>query len=193
VAATQKQTTLQRMAPKRITLKKILLTAGLCAAGAVVMLGTAVPAFAKYSTLLSGPHTAQLRHPFSLTVSVGDDAGAKPARARLELRGARGDYLWYGAWQRLHVDGFQDFESYTFVVTGNHRGAETFRAVITGYATTNPVTVVVVQLAPFSPGSAAVARRRADAEPSALPEGSSRQRPDGFHRFWTRMTTIFAS
>jgi hypothetical protein len=120
-----------------------MMTVAASAATTVAVIGvTAGPAFAKSDSTLSGPRTAQVGHGFRLTASVGDDAGAKPASARLQLRGAHGHYHWYGTWHRLHRTDHFD-ESYAFTVTERHRGPETFRAVITGYATTRAVTVVV--------------------------------------------------
>jgi hypothetical protein len=114
------------------------------AATAITALGlTAAPAFAKSDTALSGPRTAQVRHAFHLTVTVGDDAVAKPTRARLQIRDAHGNFHWYGGWQRLHRTGNPFHESAAFSVTGQRRGPETFRAVVPGYATTNAVTIVV--------------------------------------------------
>lgn len=114
------------------------------AATAITVLGlAAAPAFAKSDSALSGPHNAQMRHAYHLTVTVGDDAGARPARARLQIRDARGHFHWYGGWQRLHRTNYLD-ETATFSVTSQHRGPKTFRAVITGYATTNAVTVTIL-------------------------------------------------
>jgi hypothetical protein len=127
---------------------------------------TAGPAFAKSDTMLSGPRTAQAGHGFRLTVAVGDDAGAKPASARLQLRDGRGHYHWYGPWHRLRRTDHFD-ESYAFTVTARHRGPERFRAVITGYATTSAVTVVV----------------RLPADLPATPEGLRSQHSDRFHTF----------
>jgi hypothetical protein len=59
------------------------------------------------------------------------------------LLGAHGRYQWSGTWHRLRLTDPWD-ESYAFTVTENHRCTVTFRAVVsTGYAITNPVTVVV--------------------------------------------------
>src|ERR1700677_4383255 len=103
----------------------------------------ATPAFAKSDTQLSGPRVAQTRHAFRLTVSVGDDSGAQKAFARLQVRGAHGQFQWYGGWEKLHLTN-QWSEDCTFTVTDSHRGTETFRAILTGYyAPTNFVTVVV--------------------------------------------------
>jgi hypothetical protein len=119
------------------------LTMSAAAAAAALMLGAATPAFAKSDTWLSGPRVVQARHPFRLTVSVGDDGGAQKAYARLQVRNGRGGFQWYGGahWLRLTNPWA---ESYTFTVTDSHPGTETFRAVVSGYyAITNPVTVVV--------------------------------------------------
>jgi hypothetical protein len=113
------------------------------AATTVAVLGiTAGTAFAKSDSLLSGPRVAHAGHPFRLTVVVGDDGGARPALARLQIRDARGHFHWYGTWHWLHRTDYSD-ESFAFTLTERHRGPETFRAVITRYATTNAVTVVV--------------------------------------------------
>jgi hypothetical protein len=113
------------------------------AAAAAVTLGVAAPAFAKSDTWLSGPRVAQARHPFRLTVSVGDDAGAEPVSARLQLLGAHGHFQWYGGWRKLHLTN-EWSEGYTFTVTDWHRGSETFRAIFTrNYVPTNSATVVV--------------------------------------------------
>lgn len=122
---------------------KIALAGTAGAAAAITLLGiAAAPAFAKSDSLLTGPRTAQAGHPFRLTVAVGDDAGAQPARARLQVRDARGHFQWFGAWHELHRTSYLD-ESWTFTVAERHRGPATFRAVITRYATTNTVSVVV--------------------------------------------------
>jgi hypothetical protein len=125
-------------------LRTTLVSAGAAAVTAVAVLGAATPAFAKSDTQLSGPRVAHARHAFRLTVSVGDDGGARPAWARLQVQGARGRYHWLGTWHRLRVTNRAD-ESYAFTLTEGHRGTATFRAVVSGgYAvTTNPVTVVV--------------------------------------------------
>jgi hypothetical protein len=110
---------------------------------AVALLGmTASPAFAKSDGTLTGPRTAHAGHPFRLTVGVGDDGGARPARARLQVRDAHGHFHWLGAWHQLRRTSYLD-ESWTFTVTEGHRGPTVFRAVITGYAMTNTVTVAV--------------------------------------------------
>jgi hypothetical protein len=124
-------------------LRTALVSAGAAAVMGVAVLSTATPAFAKSNTQLSGPRVAHVRHAFRLTVSVGDDGGARPARARLQVLGANKRYQWVGTWQRLrqtdHWDG-----SYAFTVTENHRGTVKFRAVVSGgYAISNAVTVVV--------------------------------------------------
>jgi hypothetical protein len=124
------------------------LTTALASAGAAVVtalavFATATPAFAKSGTELTGPRVAHVRKAFHLTVSVGDDGGAKPARARLQVRGAGGRYHWFGPWHRLRLTDPDD-ESYVFTLTENHRGGATFRAVVSsGYAITNPVAVAV--------------------------------------------------
>jgi hypothetical protein len=126
-------------------LRAALMSAGVAALTALAVFGTATPAFAKSSTELTGPRTAQARHSFRLTVWVGDDAGAHAASARLQLRGAHGRYQWSGNWYRLRLSPRDPWEeSYAFAVTENRRGTYTFRAVVTGgYATTGTVTVVV--------------------------------------------------
>ncbi|MGH3245770.1 MAG: hypothetical protein ACRDOI_06090 [Trebonia sp.] len=124
-------------------LRTALVSAGAAAVTAAAVFGAATPAFAKSNTQLSGPRVAHARHAFRLAVSVGDDAGAKPALARLQVRDARGRYQWFGPWHRLRLTGAYD-ESYAFTLTENHKGPVTFRAVVGGgYAITNPVTVVV--------------------------------------------------
>ncbi len=125
-------------------LRTALMSAGAVAVTAVAVLSAATPAFAKMSDQLSGPRAAQVRHVFRLTVSVGDDGGARPASARLQVLGAHGRYQWLGTWHRLRLTDPDD-ESYAFTLTESHRGTVTFRAVLSGaYAlTTNPVTVVV--------------------------------------------------
>jgi hypothetical protein len=122
---------------------KALVTAVVSAAAAATVLGVAAgPAFAKSGTTLSGPRSVRAGQPFRLTVSVGDDAGVRPASARLQISDRSGRYHWSGNWQRLHRINRWD-ESFTFTLTRTHRGPETFRVVVTGYATTNAVTVVV--------------------------------------------------
>lgn len=125
-----------------MSFRKAALAGTTGAAAAVTLLGiTASPAFAKSDSLLTGPRAVHAGQPFRLTVSVGDDGGARPARTRLQVRDARGHFQWVGAWHPLHRSSYLD-ESWTFTVAGQHRGAETFRAVVTsGYATTNKVTV----------------------------------------------------
>jgi len=123
-------------------LRTAVMSAGAAAVTAVAVLGAATPAFAKSDTQLSGPRVAHAGHAFRLTVSVGDDAGARPALARLQVADARGHYHWLGAWHRLHVTSRND-ASYAFTLTENHRGAVTFRAVVSGYATTKPLKVAV--------------------------------------------------
>jgi hypothetical protein len=126
-----------------VKLSTALVSAGAAAVTAVAVLGAATPAFAKSDTQLSGPRVAPVRHAFRLTVSVGDDAGARPASGRLQVRGAHGRYQWLGPWHRLHRTDPDD-ESYAFTLTESHRGPVTFRAVVSGgYAVTNPVTVVL--------------------------------------------------
>ena len=124
-------------------LRTALMAAGAAAVTTAAVLGAATPAVAKSSTQLSGPRVAHARHAFRLTVQVGDDGGAAPASARLQLLGADGRYHWLGPWHRLHRSDFND-ESGTFTVTGDHRGTLKFRAVLSGgYAVTNPVHVTV--------------------------------------------------
>ncbi len=117
--------------------------AGAVVIAAVTVLGAATPAFAKSDTQLSGPRVAHAGHAFRLTVSVGDDGGARAVSARLQLRGAHGRYQWFGASHRLRLRDRWN-ESYAFTVTGNHPATLTFRAVVSGgYAVTSPVTVVI--------------------------------------------------
>jgi hypothetical protein len=124
-------------------LRTTLVSAGVAAVTAVAVLGAATPAFAKSDTRLSGPRVAHARHAFRLTVSVGDDGGARPAYARLQVQGAHGRYQWLGTWHRLRLTSRAD-ESYAFTLTEGHRGTATFRAAVSGgYAISNPVTVVV--------------------------------------------------
>lgn len=117
-------------------------TAG--AAAAMTLLGiAATPAFAKSDSTLTGPRSARAGHPFRLTVDVGDDGGAQSASARLQVRDAHGHFHWLGGWHQLHRTSYWD-ESWTFTVTGRHRGPEAFRAVITGYyAPTNIITIAI--------------------------------------------------
>jgi hypothetical protein len=127
-------------------LKTALATTGVSAIAAAAILGGAAPAFAKSSETLAGPRVASIRHPFHLAVWVGDDAGAKSAWSRLQVRAPRGGYQWLGTWHKLHGFGRQDpdDEAYSFTVTEYHRGAYTFRAVFSsGYLPTAPVTVLV--------------------------------------------------
>ena len=124
-------------------LKTALVSAGAAAVAATALFGAATPAFAKSDTQLSGPRVAHVRHAFQLTVSVGDDAGTRPAEVRLQVLGAHKRYQWFGPSHRLHPTNHWD-ESYAFTVTENYRTTVTFRAVVSGgYAITNPVTVVV--------------------------------------------------
>jgi hypothetical protein len=124
-------------------LRTALVSAGVAAVTVTAVVGAATPAFAKSDTQLSGPRVAHVRHAFDLTVWVGDDGGAKPARARQEVRGAHGRYHSFGPWRQLRLIDPDD-ESYAFRVTEGRRGAVTFRAVVSrGYATTNAVTVSV--------------------------------------------------
>jgi hypothetical protein len=110
----------------------------------VTVFGAATPAFAKVAADFSGPRAAQAGHAFRLTVTAGDDAGAQPAWARLQVLGAHGRYQWVGTWHRLRVKG-QDDESYSFTPTGKHRGAVRFRTAIKGTYNfpTNTVTVAI--------------------------------------------------
>ena len=127
--------------PARV--RTALLSAGAAAMTAAAVLGAVTPAFAKSDTQLSGPRVAQARHAFRLTVSVGDDGGARPASARLQQLGAHGQYRWYGPWRRLR-QADRDDETCAFTLTENHWESTTFRAVISsGYAITNTVQVVV--------------------------------------------------
>ena len=124
-------------------LRTAVLSAGVAAVTAAAVCGAAGPAFAKSGTQLTGPRVAQARHAFRLTVSVGDDAGAKPATARLQVLGAHGRYQWLGPWHQLRRTNPWS-ESYVFTLTEGHRGTVTFRAVLNGgYATTNAVRVVI--------------------------------------------------
>jgi hypothetical protein len=132
------------------TFRKRLFTALASSAVAATVVGVAAtvvgvaagPAFAKSGSTLSGPGSVHVRQAFRLTVSVGDDAGARPASARLQISDRYGHYHWSSNWQRLHRINRWD-ESCTFTLTNAHRGLKTFRAVITGYATTNTITIVV--------------------------------------------------
>jgi hypothetical protein len=125
-------------------LRTALMAAGAVAVTAAGVLSAATPAFAKMDDHLSGPRAAQVRHAFRLTVSVGDDGGARPASARLQVMGAHGRYQWLGTWHRLRLSDPDD-ESYAFTPTETRRGTVTFRAVLSGAytLTTNPVTVAV--------------------------------------------------
>lgn len=124
-------------------LRTAVVSAGVAAATAVALFGAASPALAKSDTSLSGPRIAQVRHAFRLTVWVGDDAGARPAAARLQVLGAHGRYKWLGPWRQLHRTNPWS-ESYVFTLTEGHRCTVTFRAVLRGgYATTNAVRVIV--------------------------------------------------
>ncbi len=124
-------------------LRTALASAGIATVTAAAVFGAATPAFAKSDTQLSGPHVAHTRQAFRLTVSVGDDAGARAALARLQVKGARGRYQWFGTWHRLHLTDPDD-ESYTFRVTEYRPITATFRVVVSGgYAITNSLTVVV--------------------------------------------------
>jgi hypothetical protein len=128
-------------------LRTALMSAGVVAVTAAGVLSATTPAFAKMDDRLSGPPAAQVGHAFRLTVRVGDDGGARPAWARLQVRGAHGGYQWLGTWHRLRLTdpADPDEESYVFTPAENHRGPVTFRAVLSGgYAlTTNPVKVIV--------------------------------------------------
>jgi hypothetical protein len=127
-------------------LKKSLAAAGVSAIAAAGILGGATSAYAKSSETLSGPHVTRAGHPFRLTVLVGDDGGARPASSCLQVLGPRGGYRWLGTWHKLHMTGGMqppDFEQWTFTVKENHPGEYRFRAVITGYLPTTPITVVV--------------------------------------------------
>jgi hypothetical protein len=127
----------------RAKLKTALVSAGAAAVTAVALVGAATPAFAKSDTYLSGPRTAHAGHAFRLRISVGDDAGARPALTGLQVRDSHGRYHWFGSFQRLHVTS-RNTASYAFSVTENRHCTVTFRAVISGgYAATNSVTVVV--------------------------------------------------
>ena len=125
--------------------KTVLIAAGVSAVTAAAILGGTTPAFAKSTETLAGPRAAAAGHAFRLAVWVGDDGGARSAWSRLQVRGPQGRYQWLGSWHKLRGFGRQDRndEAYTFTVTENHRGAYTFRAVITGYLTTSPATVAV--------------------------------------------------
>ncbi len=125
-------------------LRTTLVSAGTGVATAVAMLGAATPAFAKSDTMLTGPRTVLAGHQFRLTVSVGDDAGARQAMARLQVLDVHGKYHWYGSWQRLRIDRANpDRETGTFTIRAGRHGTEVFRAVVTGYVTTGPVVIRV--------------------------------------------------
>ncbi len=121
-----------------------LMSAGAVTVTAVTVLSAATPALAKVGSDFSGPRAVQAGHAFRLTVSVGDDADAQPAWARLEVLGAHGRYQWVGTWHRLRVQDQND-ESYSFTPTEKHRGTVTFRAVLKGTYNfpTNTVKVAI--------------------------------------------------
>ncbi len=121
-----------------------LMSAGAVTVTAVTVFSAATPAFAKVGAEFSGPRAAQAGHAFRLTVSAGDDAGAQPAWARLQVLGAHGRYQWVGTWHRLRVKDQND-ESYSFTPAERHRGTVTFRAVLRGTYNfpTNKVTVAI--------------------------------------------------
>ncbi len=121
-----------------------LVAAGAVTVTAMTVLSTATPAFAKMSAEFSGPRAAHAGHPFRLTVAAGDDAGARPAWARLEVLVAHGRYVWIGTWHRLRAQDEYD-ESYSFTPAEQHRGDLTFRVVLKGTYNfpTNTVTVAV--------------------------------------------------
>lgn len=122
---------------------KTLFTAAASAVTAATVIGVAAsPAFAKSDTALSGPRVVHSGKPFRLTVSVGDDGGARPASARLQISDRYGHFHWSSTWQRLRRTSPWD-ETYTFTLTNTHPGRKTFRAVITGYATTNNIVIFV--------------------------------------------------
>jgi hypothetical protein len=128
-------------------LKTTLATAGVGAIAAAAILGGATPAFAKSSETINGPRVVRAGQAFRLTVQVGDDGGARPASARLQVRGPRGGYRWSGIAQKLRLTGAQppDWEQCSFTVAENHPGTYTFRAVFTGnqYLPAGPITVTV--------------------------------------------------
>ena len=105
-----------------------------------MVLGGAAPAFAKSDTTLTSSRVAHVPNAFHLTVLVGDDGGAQAASARLQVSNGHGRFQWYGTWHRLHRTDYFN-ESCTFTVTGRHKGPETFRAIVTGYAMTNNVVL----------------------------------------------------
>jgi hypothetical protein len=125
-------------------LRTALISAGAVTVTAATVFSAATPAFAKVSDDFSGPSTAQAGYAFRLTVSVGDDAGAQPAWARLQVLDAHGRYHWVGTWHRLRVQG-QNSESYSFTPTEEQRGTVTFRTVLKGTYNfpTNTVTVAI--------------------------------------------------
>jgi hypothetical protein len=128
----------------RNKLRTALMSAAAVTVAAVTVFSAATPAFAKVGADFSGPRAAQAGHAFRLTVSVGDDAGAQPAWARLQVLGAHGRYQWVGTWHRLRVQDRND-ESYSFTPAEKHRGAVTFRAVLRGTYNfpTNTVKVAI--------------------------------------------------
>ncbi len=128
----------------RIKFRTALMSAGAVAITAGTVFSAATPAFAKVGAEFSGPRAALAGHAFRLTVSVGDDAGAEPAWARLQVLGAHGRYQWVGTWHRLRVKDQND-ESYSFTPTEKRRGTVTFRAVLRGTYNfpTNTVTVAI--------------------------------------------------
>ena len=121
-----------------------LMSAGAVTVTAVTVFSAATPAFAKVGAEFSGPRAAQAGHAFRLTVSVGDDAGAQPAWARLQVLGAHGRYQWLGPSHPLRRTGPWT-ESYVFTLTEGHRGTVTFRAVLRGTYNfpTNKATVAI--------------------------------------------------
>jgi hypothetical protein len=128
-------------------LRTALLSAGAVAVAAVTVFGAATPAFAKIITQLSGPRVAHAGHAFRLTATLGidGDSSVQPALVRLQERGARGRYTWYGPWHRMRSADLLD-ASYTFTLTERHRETVTFRAVLGGQyssVTSPPVTIAV--------------------------------------------------
>lgn len=125
-------------------LRTTLLSAGAGLATVAAVLGAATPAFAKSDTTLTGPRTVLAGHQFRLTVSVGDDAGARQAAARLQILGAHGRYSWYGPWQRLRIDRADPYqEAGMFTLRAGRHGTAVFRVVVTGYMTSSPLTIRV--------------------------------------------------